>query len=315
MKRFEETTQRIDNSPVAKKLNITTKEFLGMVVNAFLIVVLAMSTYVTVDSTFNIDWSKLGFTSLFVYLISCVIYSNSLNLGESAVAKKEDYKQTVKDCITSIDTLVKNKFIEHIDEYCLAKQKQDLESRRKTVLSTVYVSWEKYESDYSKKSIKELKEMTRDEKSDNSKEKANKKPVPYFNREQLRAISKARRMKCHKFSPQQLTRPIDAKSEEFLEDIAKLRRKVMARKMLMSLILTLIAVNFSVGLVSDFTYKTVVESVVKLIPMAWSWASGHFTGYNITINNKMAYYKDKARYCTQANNWLNEKYGKEVESI
>lgn len=308
MNRFEEAVERMDNTSVAKKLKITTKEFLGMAVNAFLIIVLAMSTYVTIDSTFNIDWSKLSFTTLFVYLMSCVIYSNSLNLGESAVAKKQDYKDVVKSCIGAIDTLVKNKFIEHIDEYCLAKQQSDLDSRRKTILSAVYVSWDKYESEYSKKSIKELKAMKRDKENDEDQ-----KPTPYFSHDQLRAISKARRMKCRKFSPQQLTRPIDAKSEEFLEDIAKLRRKVMARKMLMSLVLTLIAVNFSVELVSDFSYKTIVEGIVKLIPMAWSWASGHFAGYNITINNKMAYYKDKARYCTQANNWLNEKYGKEEE--
>ena len=172
--------------------------------------------------------------------------------------------------------------------------------RRKSVLGAVYVPWDKYVSEYAQKSIKELRAMKR--------EKEGEKPAPHFNNEQIIAFIKVRRMKFHKFSPQQLTRPIDAKSEEFLEDISKLRRKTMARKMLMSLMLTLIAVSFSVEMVNDFSYRTVVEGVVKLIPMAWSWASGHFAGYNIASNNKMAYYKDKARYCLQADNWLNERY-------
>lgn len=301
MQKLENRIESLDNSPIAKRLNITTKEFLGMAVNAFLILVLALSTYVTVSTSFDIDWGKLGFTSVFVYLISCVIYSNSLNLGESAVAKKQEYKEVCKSCIDAIDTLVKNKYIEHIDEYCSEKQKTDLEMRRKSVLGAVYISWDKYVSDYAQKSIKELRAMKR--------EKEGEKSAPYFNKEQIIAFIKVRRMKCHKFSPQQLTRPIDAKSEEFLEDISKLRRKTMARKMLMSLMLTLIAVSFSVEMVNDFSYRTVVEGVVKLIPMAWSWASGHFAGYNIASNNKMAYYKDKARYCLQADNWLNERYG------
>ena len=304
MQKFEDKMERIDNSPVAKKLNVTTKEFMGMAVNAFLIIVLALSTYVTVSTSFEINWSKLGFTSIFVYLMSCIIYSNSLNLGESAAAKKPEYKEACKSCISAIDTLVKNKHIEHIDEYCSEKRKLDLEARRKTVLGAVYIPWDKYEEVYSQKSIKELKAM-RQEKKDEEK-----KPSPFFNREQIKALIKVKKMKCQKFSPQQLTRPIDAKSEEFLEDISKLKRKTMSRKMLMSLVLTLIAVSFSVEMVNDFSYRTVVEGVVKLIPMAWSWVSGHFAGYNIASNNKMAYYKDKARYCSQANNWLNERYEK-----
>lgn len=302
MQKLENKFERIDNSPVAKKLNVTTKEFLGMAVNAFLILVLALSTYVTVSTSFDIDWGKLGFTSIFVYLISCVIYSNSLNLGESAVAKKQEYKDACKNCIEAIDTLVKNKYIEHIDEYCSEKRKSDLEMRRQSVLGAVYISWDKYVEEYAQKSIKELRAMKREKAGED-------KPARYFNKEQIIALIKVKRMKCHKFSPQQLTRPIDAKTEEFLEDIAKLRRKTMARKMLMSLLLTLIAVSFSVEMVNDFSYRTVVEGVVKLMPMAWSWASGHFAGYNIASNNKMAYYKDKARYCLQADNWLNEKYG------
>ncbi|MDE6758992.1 MAG: hypothetical protein K2J89_06960 [Clostridia bacterium] len=43
--------------------------------------------------------------------------------------------------------------------------------------------------------------------------------------------------------------------------------------------------------------------------------SGQFAGYNISINNKVANFTDKARFCQQANNWLNEKYGKGVERI
>lgn len=289
-----------NNSPIERKLPI--REAMGYVVNAFLIIILALALYAKIDSSFDVDWSEIGFELVLIYMISSIIYVNSLSLGKLNGQKKDEYKEAYRKCNEATTKLSENKYIANLDKFCIERQEADLEARKRVVLSSVYIPYEDYKGKYAGKSMKELRAMRREGAKDGEK-------APLFNRVQLRALVKVMYMRPHKLSAQSLTKPLNAKSEEFIEDCGKIERKIIARRLISSLAATFIVVNFSIEIVSAFSYKTVVESIVRLIPILWSWLSGQFAGYNVSVNNKVAYYNDKAKYCMQADNWLCEKYG------
>lgn len=320
MNRFEEKTENTDRSlPLARRFPI--KEAMGYVINAFLIIILTLALYAKIDSSFDVNWGEIGFELVLIYMVSAIVYTNSLSLGKTNGQKRKEYQDAYKKCVDAITKLAENKYIEKIDEFCIERQRVDLEARKKIVLSSVHIPYEKYEAEYADKSIKELRHLKKPLADNDNKPEEEKKTDeeknerPMFNKVQLRALIKVMYMKPHKLSSQSLTKPINAKTDEFIEDCTKIERKMIARKLIISFVTTFVVVNFSIELVNAFSFKTVIESVVRLIPILWSWVSGQFAGYNISINNKVANFTDKARFCQQADNWLNEKYGKEVESM
>ena len=308
MERFEEHTDSVDGNNLLNARALPLKEAMGYIINAFLIVILTLALYAKIDSNFDVDWKEIGFELLLIYMVSSIIYTNSLSLGKVSGQKRQEYKDAYEGCQTAIATLAKNKYIEKIDEFCLERQEADLTARKRVVLSSVHIPYDKYLSDYVGKSIKELRTLKKTSKNKNGEEKKR----PFFNKVQLRALIKVMHMRPHKLDSQQLTKPVNAKTSDFIEDCTKVERKMIARKLIMSLATTFVVVNFSIEIVNEFSYKTVVESIVRLIPILYSWISGQFAGYNIAVNNKVANFTDKARLCTLANKWLNEKYGEGV---
>lgn len=301
MKRFDERENDMSSLPMTRKLPI--KEAMGYLINAFLILILTLALYAKIDSSFDVDWGKVGFELILIYMVSAIVYTNSLSLGKINGQKKEEYQEAYKRCTNAIIKLAENKHIENIDKFCMERQEADLEARKRIILSSVHIPYEKYQSEYAGKSISELRSLKKPLQAKEKKARA------FFNKVQIRALIRVMYMKPHKLSPQSLTKPINAKTDEFLENCTKIERKMIARKLITSFVTTFIVVNFSIEIVSEFSYKTVVESIVRLIPILWSWISGQFAGYNISVNSKVAYYNDKARFCLQADNWLNERYG------
>ncbi len=294
MNRFEEKFEKIDNSPLVRKFPI--KEAMGYVVNAFLIIILTLALYAKIDSSFNVNWEEVGFELVLVYMVSAIVYTNSLSLGKLNGQKRKEYQDAYKNCEEAIAKLSVNKNIEKIDEFCLERQQIDLDARKRIILTSAHIPYDKYQDEYVGKSIKELKALK-------------------FNKVQLRALIKVMYMKPHKLSSLSLTKPVNARSEEFIENSARIERQTIARKLITSFVTTFIVVNFSIEIVNAFSYKTVVESIVRLIPILWSWISGQFAGYNISINSKIAEFNDKTTLCNQADNWLNEHCGKGVQSM
>lgn len=300
MKRFEDKAEDFSNSPIARKANV--KEAMGYMVNAALIIILALALYAKIDSSFKVNWAEVGFELIFIYMISSIIYINSLSLGKLSGQKNDIFKEAYNKCSEATVALAKNKYIANLDKFCLERQEADLEARKRIILSSVYIPYDDYTEKYAGKSIKELRAMKRDDDKDDN--------APLFNRIQLRSLIKVMYMRPHKLSPQSLTKPLNAKTEGFIEDCDRLERKIIAKRLIMSFATIIIVVNFSIKIVNAFSYKTIVESIVRLIPILWSWVSGQFAGYNISTNSKIAYFNDKAMLCHQANEWLNEKYGK-----
>ncbi len=307
MKRFEDKFEQIDNSPIGIKFNVTSKEVTAHMFNALVLIAFILASFVTIDENLNVQWSNVGRSAIIIFFASFMVYCNSLSIGKISGAKNPVYIEAKEKCEEAIGKLVENKYAEHVNEYCLAMQQNDLETRRKRILGAVFVPYEKYVTKYMDKSYKQLKRLTKAKEIDGDKNSSEKEKE--LARKQIKAIMKANCMRYHKFDPQMLMRPTDAYSETFIRSASRADREAIIRRLVTSAIMTFVVVDFGVEMVKDLTFKTIVECLIKIFPIVWNWITGRFKGYALINDVYVGHFKDKARYCLQADNWLNERYG------
>lgn len=306
MKRFEDKFEQIDNSPIGIKFNVTSKEVTAHMFNALVLIAFILASFVTIDENLDVQWSNVGRSAIIIFFASFMVYCNSLSIGKISGAKNPVYIEAKEKCEEAIGKLIENKYAERVNEYCLAMQQNDLETRRKRILGAVFVSYENYVTKYMDKSYKQLKRLT---KAKNDGDKISTEEEKELAPKQIKAIMKANYMRYHKFDPQMLMRPTDAYSETFIRSASRADREVIIRRLVTSAIMTFVVVDFGVEMVKDLTFKTIVECLIKIFPIVWNWITGRFKGYALINDVYVGHFKDKARYCLQANNWLNERYG------
>ena len=131
--------------------------------------------------------------------------------------------------------------------------------------------------------------------------------VPYFERNQLVAILRCKTMRYKSFSVLQLTSPVGTKGEHFIAPSAdSVRKAIKTRRAMTSVVFMVIAANFAVEMVQDFTFATAVECIVSLVPAAWAWVSDWFSGWNLSTKTAVVHLLDKAKWCNRAVAWLDK---------
>lgn len=291
-----------DNQPARPvKLKNDLRTWVNVCFNIFIILALYLVSFVVIDTSASIDWTKRGYELVFIYFAGYTIFSNSYSIGKLKGAKKKAYTDAETKCVTAVESLQKNANFEHLEEFCEYIKIQDLAARRKSTLTAVCLKWKDWEENYKDRSLKELYALRKTVKIDGQE-----KSIPVFDFNQRKALFIAKRMRYHKFTPAMLTSPVVAKSDEFLNNPTRTEHKKKISRLVMSAIFALITVNFSAELVKDFSFQTVVESLVKSMSLLWAWVSGQYSGYTNAVVDRVEHYLDKAKWCNRADKWLGD---------
>lgn len=302
-----------NNQPIRTvKLKSDLRTWVNVCFNIFIILALYLVSFVVIDTSASIDWTKRGYELVFIYFAGYTIFSNSYSIGKLKGAKKKAYTDAETACIKAVNELQENSHFEHLEDFCEYIKVQDLMARRKSTLTAVCLKWDDWENDYKDHSLKELYARKKIVKIDGQE-----KSIPVFDINQRKALFLAKRMKYHRFNPAMLTSPVVVKSDEFINNPSKTEHKKKISRLIMSAIFALITVNFSAELVKDFSFQTIVESLVKSMSLLWAWVSGQYSGYTNSIIDRVEHYTDKAKWCNRAKNWLDEKFvdKKEVKDV
>ena len=287
----------------------TIKSTLYSLVNTFIILVLALASYVKLYTSIELDLADLAYNTLLLWVCGYIVYSNALGSGELKGQGTDMYKDALSEAMTANKTLTGNKNIEYLYMFVQEQREIELNSRRRAVIGSATLSWEKWQSDYIHASMRELRARRRE--VTNAKGKTVK--VPYFERHQLVAILRCKTMRYKSFSVLQLTSPVGAKGEQFIAPSAdSVRKAIKTRRALTSVVFMLIVANFAVEMVQDFTFATAVECIVSLVPVAWAGVSGWFSGWHLSTTTAIAHFLGKAKWCNRAVAWL-DKYTPETE--
>ena len=291
-----------DNQPTRPfKSKNDLRTWVNVCFNIFIILALYLVSFVVIDTSASVDWTKRGYELVFIYFAGYTIFSNSYSIGKLKGAKKKAYTDAESKCTTAVETLQINCNFEHLEDFCEYIKSQDLAARRKSTLTAVCLKWKDWEDDYKNHSLKELYARKKTVKLDGQE-----RSIPVFDFNQRKALFLAKRMRYHKFTPAMLTSPVVAKSDEFLNNPTRTEHKKKISRLIMSAIFALITVNFSAELVKDFSFQTVVESLVKSMSLLWAWVSGQYSGYTNAVIDRVEHYLDKAKWCNRADKWLKE---------
>ncbi len=295
----QEHAQEATRSSMKTKNDLRT--WINICFNIFIILALYLVSFVVIDTSASVDWTKRGYELVFIYFAGYTIFSNSYSIGKLKGAKKKVYTDAESKCTVAVETLQTNAKFEHLEEFCDYIKEQDLTARRKSTLTAVCLKWRDWEDHYKDMSLKELYARKKTVKIDGQE-----KSIPVFDFTQRRALRIAKLMKYHKFTPAMLTSPVVARSDEFINNPSRAEHKKKISRLVMSAIFALITVNFSAELVKDFSFQTVVESLVKSMSLLWAWVSGQYSGYTNAVIDRVEHYLDKAKWCNRANKWLND---------
>lgn len=302
MQKLTTQTQKTDDQ--TEKFEVKSmKSTLYSLVNAFIILVLALASYVKLYTSIELDLADLAYNTVLLWVCGYIVYSNALGSGELKGQIGDLYKDALTEAMTANKALTENKNIEYLYQFVQEQREIELNSRRRAVIGSATLSWEKWESDYIHTSMRELRSRRREVV--NAKGKTVK--VPYFERHQLVAILRCKTMRYKSFSVLQLTSPVGTKGEHFIAPSAdSVRKAIKTRRALTSVVFMIIVANFAVEMVQDFTFATAVECIVSLVPVAWAWVSGWFSGWNLSTKIAVAHLLDKAKWCNRAVAWLNK---------
>lgn len=300
---------KTDNQPQLPSIKSReTKGVIGTLFNLFIIAVFAMISFVVVDVSFDFDL-KSGGEVLLLMVASYSIFSSSYSTGKAKGSQTKKYIEAESKCAEEVETLVENKNIERLSEFCAETAEKELRTRRSATLGAICMTYETWEREYSGKTMREIRALTKTAKDKHGAEVQ----VPMFDWGQLRVLRRVRSMTMRRFEPDMLTAPVNVKAHDFIPDYRRPERLSKLRKLVTTIFTGLVAVNFSVSLIQDFGFATVVECAVKIFPLALSWLNGQRGGYSNATEDRVDYYTNKAKWCKRAVAWLNAYQGGEAE--
>lgn len=301
---------KTDNQPQMPSIKSReTKGVIGTLFNLFIIAVFAMISFVVVDVSFDFDLKSGGYEVLLLIVASYSIFSSSYSTGKAKGSQTKKYIEAESECAEEVKTLVENKNIERLSEFCAETAEKELRTRRSATLGAICMTYETWEREYSSKTMREIRALTKTAKDKHGAEVQ----VPMFDWGQLRVLHRVRSMTMRRFESDMLTAPVNVKAHVFIPDYRRPERLSKLRKLVTTIFTGIVAVNFSVSLIQDFGFATVVECAVKIFPLALSWLNGQRGGYSNATEDRVDYYTNKAKWCKRAVAWLNAYQGGEAE--
>lgn len=226
------------------------------------IVVIAMVLSLT-DFTLSLgDFKNFTALTLFLYVVTTIVYRNRYNRGKLRGRSDPEYKEALKDYRTAKKTITELGIASDIPTFCQEYKAQELKEYRKGILADVDLSYEEYMEKYRQLSNSKVRRL----------------PLPHNTRKAI--------IKCNKAMPVKLT-PGLIMNESGESDRHKLvsqsgrdreRRDKLTQLISRGLVVFCggaIVINFIV----DFSFITVAQWFVRMLPIISAIIMGDDSGF------------------------------------
>ncbi len=295
--KFESGQEFPELNPIKK----TVKGTIYLVSNIALTIAVVFIYFVSLKPAIKIDWGEITYEIVILCLFAYILFCNSLARAKLKGQATDAHSKAVDTYTEANSRLLQNHNIDYLYKFCEAHKREDLENRRKGLLISVSVSYQKYIEEYCNLTKKDLALLERVSNVDGKE-----RTVKLFTRRQIRAIMQANRMRCKKFDETMLITIGKVSGNRFLpRDPRKNEIFYKVKKIAMSLVTMTLTASITVDAVLDLSWATVAECAVKLVAMAWAWTSGHMFGWDNTTKDEVYFLQSKAEWCDRADRWLN----------
>ena len=229
-----------------------------------LYILIALATIVSMTD-FSLSWQSFReFTALtvFLFVITTLIYQNRYEKGKSRGKREEGYAKSLSDYRTARDSIYNNNLAKLVPIFCQWYRKKELREYRENLLTDIDMEYEEYREKYLRLSDKEILKSNLSSRTKKILIKANK----------AQAIKLSAGMILNESG--------EANRNKLLGQSGKEREKKDKRMNAISRIaITLFAGTIAIDLIMDFSLLTIAQWCVRMIPIASAIIFGDDSGY------------------------------------
>ncbi len=213
------------------------------------------------------NFKKFTALTLFLYVITTVIYRNRYNRGKSRGRTNEDFCDALKDYRFSRGKIIDQGIASEVPEFCRVYKKRELKEYRASILSDVDMEYDEYIEKYRRMSRWDIMRLS----------------LPF---DMKRAI-----IKCNRAKPIRLTPGLimnengEADRQKLLSQSGREReRRDKRRDFITRGLWILLGSAIVVNIILDFSVITVIQWFVRMMPIMSAIIMGDDSGYcDITV--------------------------------
>ena len=299
----------------------TLSVILYNVVNLVVIAAIMLLKVATIDGTFNIDWIAFGAETAILWIVQYMLFLVNYSIGKDKGKLTELYEESASECRKVCNELIAAFSPSKIQEYCDFITQLDLQNAQRRILSGV-CEFDDFNTKYRFMNRAQLKTVPRSISDEtaiitaefakklqkrrlNSAEKAK---LYLFDRRQINAILRAQKLKAEKMTSSDLIyAEIDMRSRHRVAARpGASEQKQKMRKLFNSAIFAAIFTGVTVSATVDFSFSSVVDMFMSLVPILIGVVNGRVQGYRLSTATAVAYFRAVAAESKAAKKWLDD---------
>lgn len=283
-----------------------------------IVVAVMLLKVATIDGTFNINWGAFGIEAAIIWIAQYILFIVNYSIGKDKGRLTDNYIEAQRACLEKCKKLAEECMPEEIQAYCDYITNMDLQNAQRRALAGV-CRYEDFVEKYQYMNRAQIKAVpsTLSESTNLitiSHARAIRvkdffhrdKSAFLFDRQQIRAIMKAKRMKAEKMTSSELIFA-DTEIDSMHRVIARPKTqeaRQKTRKFLSSAIFAAVFTCVTISASVDFTFASVVDMFLSLVPIIIGLVTGRLQGYTNATSAAVAYFHSIAAEATSAYKWI-----------
>lgn len=244
----------------------------------FVVVVMLYITQIAFDTDFS--WQQIGLEGVILYFATVSISLLSRSYARRKGRGTEKYTKAYERVEGNNHIIIDNGFSAKAYYYCRAWEEAELRAERAKVLSSVAISVQEFEEKYIKYNKEELKER-----------------YPELSADEVKTILLAKKVKRLKYNETYLTATNDVNGRH--SPSGGLKTKTVfkidtARIVVTTAFSSLFAVSIIIEVISNPSWETILECVIKVAMIIVFAAIGVVGGYGFSVYKESRELDDKA---------------------
>ena len=214
---------------------------------------------------FSLSWQSFrDFTALtvFLYIITTLVYQNRYEKGKNRGRSDETFKTTLTDYRKARDEIYAKNLASVVPDFCKHYKQKELREYRESLLVDIDMNYDEYKEKYMRKSLKEIL----------------KSKLPF---NMKKTLIKSNNAKSIKLSPGMLLNESGEVNRKKLLGISgKEREKIDKRFNAISrIVITLFSGVIAINIIMDFSLLTIAQWCIRMIPIVAAIIIGDDSGY------------------------------------
>lgn len=274
----------------------TLSVILYNVVNLVVIAAIMLLKVATIDGTFNIDWIAFGAETAILWIVQYMLFLVNYSIGKDKGKLTELYEESASECRKVCNELIAAFSPSKIQEYCDFITQLDLQNAQRRILSGV-CEFDDFNTKYRFMNRAQLKAVPRSISE-----------LYLFDRRQIKAILRAQKLKAEKMTSSDLIyAEVDMRSRHRVAARpGASEQKQKMRKLFNSAIFAAIFTGVTVSATVDFSFSSVVDMFMSLVPILIGVVNGRVQGYRLSTATAVAYFRAVAAESKAAKKWLDD---------